>query len=528
MQFNTLGLSQPLLRAIDAAGYETPTEIQARAIPPALAGDDLIGRAKTGSGKTAAFILPTIDRIVDGPRPSRGVVRALVLTPTRELAQQVSDSARVYGRFTKLSSDAFYGGVSIEPQLKRLKRGVDILAATPGRLIDHLERGSVDLSQCEVLIVDEADRMFDMGFINDVKRIIARIPKQRQTLLFSATISEEVRRLTASIMNEPVMVEVGVEGNPAESVRQHFFAVEKPAKLGLLFHLIQEKKMESVLVFSRTKHGANKIARRLERSGIGTGILHSNRTQSQRLSALAGFRDGRYRVLVATDIAARGIDVAGISHVINYDTPTFAEDYVHRIGRTGRADATGDAIPFVAGDERDYLRKIERFVGKRYDVEAAPKTGEIPVAPEEPKTPAAAPSRNGKQNRQGNRPKHAPAARSHGGKRRVNNKNRGGDRRNDYPDFVYPVDFDARDAKQEKSTPKGRKQVRSGRDIDNGTALVRGTDGPGGKRNYGKKHASAQDNDRTGKRSFPKRGGAKKRQGGAGDGKARRRDPRFA
>jgi ATP-dependent RNA helicase RhlE len=410
MSFNTLGLSNPLIRAIEAAGYETPTEIQAQAIPPAIKGSDLIGRAKTGSGKTAAFILPTLDRLEGGKRPGRGVVRALVLTPTRELAQQVADAARVYGRFTKLSSDAMYGGVSIDPQFKRLNRGIDILAATPGRLIDHLERGSVDLSQCEVLIVDEADRMFDMGFINDVKRIIARIPKNRQTLMFSATMSAEVRRLSADIMHDPVLVEVGVEGNPAESVRQQFYSIEKSGKIDLLYHLINDQKMQSVLVFSRTKHGADKIAKRLGRSGIGTGVIHSNRSQSQRLSALSGFRNGQYRVLVATDIAARGIDVVGISHVINFDTPTFAEDYVHRIGRTGRADATGDAITFVARDERDHLRKIERFVGRRYQVDVAPKAGPMPedVAPA-PRSHGAGPA-----GRSGGRPSGRPGGKPAG------------------------------------------------------------------------------------------------------------------
>ena len=501
MQFNTLGLSQPLLRAIDAAGYETPTEIQARAIPPALAGDDLIGRAKTGSGKTAAFILPTLDRIVNGKRPGRGVVRALVLTPTRELAQQVADSAKLYSRYTKLSSDAMYGGVSIEPQLKRLNRGIDVLAATPGRLIDHLERGSIDLSHCEVLIVDEADRMFDMGFIKDVRRIIARIPKQRQTLLFSATLNAEVRTLSKEIMRDPVQVEVGVEGNPAESVRQQFYSIEKQGKLNLLYHLIEKEKMESVLVFSRTKHGANKIAKRLERSGIGTGVIHSNRSQSQRLSALAGFRDGRYRVLVATDIAARGIDVAGISHVINYDTPAFAEDYVHRIGRTGRADATGDAITFVAGDERDYLRKIERFVGKRYQVSSAPDAAPMPEAPANvPQRDKIAPdgadgsryrgkAKSGKRHEraghgQKRNEKRGKRPGSKNGGRRA--QNGGGDRRSEYMEFNF--------APLSKS---------------------RGDDAAGEKR-------------KNGKPSNGKRGKFAPQNDTAASGKNRRRDPRFA
>jgi ATP-dependent RNA helicase RhlE len=372
MTFEKLGLSESVLRGVRAVGYTIPTEIQALAIPPALTGRDVIGRAKTGSGKTAAFVLPTLDRLIaSGERKPNGV-RALVLTPTRELAQQVADATRTYSSSLRIRGDAMYGGVSIEPQFKRLRPGLDILAATPGRLLDHIERGSVDLSQCEVLIVDEADRMFDMGFINDVKRIISKLPRKRQTMLFSATMSKEVRTLTASIMNDPVFVEIGKEGNPAESVRQHFYSVQKASKYDFLHHLLTQEEMQSVLVFSRTKHGANKIAHRLQRSGIVAGVIHSDRSQSQRQQALDGFRQGRLRVLIATDIAARGIDVVGISHVINFDTPNFAEDYVHRIGRTGRADATGDAITFVASDEKDHLRRIERFVGQRYNVSACP------------------------------------------------------------------------------------------------------------------------------------------------------------
>lgn len=372
MTFEKLGLSEPVMRGVRAAGYTVPTEIQALAIPPALSGGDVIGRAKTGSGKTAAFILPTIDRLLAGGSRKPHGVRALVLTPTRELAQQVADATYGYAKHLKMRAEAMYGGVSIEPQLKRMRHGLDILAATPGRLLDHIERGSVDLSQCEVLIVDEADRMFDMGFIHDVKRIIAKLPKQRQTMLFSATMSKEVRTLTASIMRNPAFVEVGIEGNPAESVRQHFYSVQKQEKFDFLRHLLSEDAMESVLVFSRTKHGANKILRRLSRAGIVAGVLHSDRSQNQRQQALEGFRKGRLRVLIATDIAARGIDVRGISHVINFDTPNFAEDYLHRIGRTGRAADTGDAITFVAHDEKDQLRRIERFVGRKYTVMACP------------------------------------------------------------------------------------------------------------------------------------------------------------
>jgi ATP-dependent RNA helicase RhlE len=378
MSFQPLGLSEPLLRAVQAAGYETPSEIQVLAIPPVLSGSDVLGRAKTGSGKTAAFVLPILDRLSQSAslsrfqgRARRGKVRALVLAPTRELAQQINESTRKYGRFLQLRSDAHFGGVSIEPQIDRLRNGMDLLAATPGRLLDHLNRGSVDLSACEVLIVDEADRMFDMGFITDVKRIIAHIPKERQTLLFSATINDEVRKLAAVIMKDPVKIEVGIERSPVESVRQQFLAVEKDQKFGLLSDLLGQKEMESVLVFSRTKHGADKISKRLGNDGVGSAVLHANRSQSQRSKALDDFKRGRVRILIATDIAARGIDVQGISHVINFDTPTYAEDYIHRIGRTGRAEATGDAITFVSRDERIMLKRIESFTGLRFHLETA-------------------------------------------------------------------------------------------------------------------------------------------------------------
>jgi len=369
MTFNKLGLSEPILRGVRAVGYTVPTEIQARAIPAAISGNDILGRAKTGSGKTAAFILPTLDRLLSGGRCTPRGVRALVLTPTRELAQQVADETFTYGRRLKLKGDAIYGGVPIEAQIRRLQRGLDVLAATPGRLLDLIDRNAIDLSMCETLIVDEADRMFDMGFIADVKRIIGKLPTARQTMLFSATLNQDVRRLASSLMRDPVLVEVGVECNPAESVRQRFLAVEKNQKMDYLASILDDECMSSVLIFSRTKYGADKISRRLDRAGIRAAVIHSNRSQNQRQVALSSFKAGKVRVLVATDIAARGIDVVGISHVINFDTPAFAEDYLHRIGRTGRADASGDAITFVSRDERSALRKIENFIGKRSDVE---------------------------------------------------------------------------------------------------------------------------------------------------------------
>jgi ATP-dependent RNA helicase RhlE len=364
--FKTLGLSEPLVRAIVAAGYTNPTPIQTAAIPTALSGRDLVGCAQTGTGKTAAFVLPMLDRLASR-RTGQGFrsVRALVVTPTRELALQVEESVRTYGKFTGLRSLAIFGGVGMGPQLNGLRRGADIVVATPGRLLDHVDQGTIDLSQVEILVLDEADRMFDMGFLKDVRKIVSEVPKQRQTLLFSATMPEPIQVLAASILTNPERVEIGERRNPAETVMQHVYPVSQEQKLDLLLHILRTEPVESVIVFSRTKHRADKIARKLGQHGFAVDALHSNRTQNQRQRTLAGFKSGKVRVLVATDIAARGIDVDNISHVINFDTPNQAEDYIHRIGRTGRAQATGDAITFVARDEEDYLRDIERHTGKR-------------------------------------------------------------------------------------------------------------------------------------------------------------------
>jgi ATP-dependent RNA helicase RhlE len=373
MSFSKLGLSDQLMQGILATGYTAPTAIQTRAIPLALAGRDIIGCAQTGTGKTAAFVLPVLHHLTKAPgHPGHRHPRALVLTPTRELAQQGEDFVKTYGRFTTLQSLAIYGGVNMENQIKRLRRGVDIVIATPGRLLDHINRKTIDLSRVEVLVLDEADRMFDMGFINDVRTIIGRIPAKRQTLLFSATMSKEIKALVASIQHNPELIEVGEQQRPVEAIRQTFYTVEQDTKMSLLLHILQTQTLESVLVFSRTKHGADKISRRLEKSGVKSIAIHANRTQAQRQRALAGFKQRQYNVLVATDIAARGIDVEGISHVINFDTPAFAEDYVHRIGRTGRATLSGDAITFVSNQERKYLKGIEYFVGRKYELKRYP------------------------------------------------------------------------------------------------------------------------------------------------------------
>jgi ATP-dependent RNA helicase RhlE len=367
MPFTKLGLSDPLLRGVHASGYTSPTEIQSEAIPAALSGQDIIGCAQTGTGKTAAFVLPILSRVFC-EQPAQGkkrALRSLILTPTRELAVQIEKSILGYGRFVGVRALAIYGGVDIQKQLATLRRGVDIVVATPGRLMDHMRRGSVDFRALEVLVLDEADRMFDMGFIDDVLKIIRALPEQRQTMLFSATMPPEVQRLAASVQKDPQMIQIGEQHNPIDTITQHVHAVLRQQKMDMLLHMLRNRSMQSVLVFSRTKHGADKIHRKLEQAGIVSVALHSGRSQAQRQRALDGFKSGKYQVLVATDIAARGIDVRGISHVVNFDVPLYARDYIHRIGRTGRATAAGDAITFVAPDEQQYLRKIEQFIGQR-------------------------------------------------------------------------------------------------------------------------------------------------------------------
>lgn len=372
MPFKLLGLSDPLVRGILATGYIAPTEIQSQVIPAAIEGRDIIGCAQTGTGKTAAFVLPILNRLSHEHASKNKNIKALILTPTRELALQIEQCVIGYGRFLNMRTLTVYGGVSIVNQLTALRKGVDIVVATPGRLLDHMQRRSIDLRHVEVLVLDEADRMFDMGFINDVRRIIAAVPTKRQTLLFSATIPPEVKTLAAGIQNHPKIIQVGQQHNPIETITQHIYPVQREQKLDILLHMLQKGGMYTVLVFSRTKHGADRISHRLERAGVKSIAIHSDRTQGQRRRAMDGFKNGKFQVMVATDIAARGIDVEGISHVINFDVPVFAEDYIHRIGRTGRAEARGDAITFVSRDEEKYLHQIEKFIGRRFKMEKCP------------------------------------------------------------------------------------------------------------------------------------------------------------
>jgi ATP-dependent RNA helicase RhlE len=362
LPFITLGLGSKLAQAIKEQGYVEPTPIQAKAIPVILAGRDVIGVAQTGTGKTAAFVLPLLERL--SASPSDRLMRALVVAPTRELVAQIEENVRAYGRHLHLRYATIFGGVGEGPQIQALKRGVDLVVATPGRLIDLMQQRHVDFSKLEVLVLDEADRMLDMGFLPPIRKIVAATPKTRQTLLFSATMSKEIEAVTREFLKTPTLVEIGARSTPVEAVTQIIVEVSMAAKVPALVHLLTDAALQSVLVFSRTKHGADRIARKLEAAGIRTATLHSNRTQGQRLAALKRFKSGEVRVLIATDIAARGIDVDGISHVINYDFPPQPEDYVHRIGRTGRAQAIGDAISFVTHDDADSVKRLERFLGR--------------------------------------------------------------------------------------------------------------------------------------------------------------------
>jgi ATP-dependent RNA helicase RhlE len=358
--FADLGLTAPMLKALSDAGYQRPTPIQAQAVPLALKGRDLIGLAMTGTGKTAAFVIPIIERLLGGPKRTR----ALILTPTRELCVQVEESFRKYGKHSGLSVIPVYGGVGYDPQVKALRGGVDVVVATPGRLLDHLEKQNVVLDEIEVLVLDEADRMLDMGFAPQINRIVAQLHAYRQTLLFSATMPPEVEALARKYLRKPVVVQVGRRSGAATTVQHFVYPCPKDKKTALLTELLKKESLDSVLVFTRTKHGADRVVKALEKAGINAGAMHADKTQGQRTKALEDFKKGKLRVLVATDIAQRGLDISGISHVINFDVPQQAEDYVHRIGRTGRAASTGDAYTFMCADEIAMVRSIERVIGQ--------------------------------------------------------------------------------------------------------------------------------------------------------------------
>ena len=363
MNFNSFNLHPKIMAGVNALGYNTPTPIQLKAIPPVLEGHDVMGLAQTGTGKTAAFVLPILEHLLKGPR---GTVRALIIAPTRELAEQIDQAIRGMGRQTGLRSVTVYGGVSGAMQVKRLRAGADIVVACPGRLLDHISQRAINLSHLEILVLDEADRMFDMGFLPDIRKIIKQIPAKRQTLLFSATMPDDIRRLAHEILHAPVTVEVDHTA-PAETVSHALYPVDQQLKTGLLLELLRSTDTESVLIFTRTKHRARRLGQQLESAGFSAASLQGNLSQNKRQEALNGFRNGSYRILVATDIAARGIDISSISHVINYDMPDTPEAYTHRIGRTGRAAKTGDALTFVGREDEDMVRHIERLLGKKVE-----------------------------------------------------------------------------------------------------------------------------------------------------------------
>ncbi len=364
MSFESLGLRAELLRAVSEKGYSNPTPIQLQAIPPILEGRDLMGGAQTGTGKTAGFTLPLLQRLMSTSKEQKGrrPIRALVLTPTRELAAQVAESVVDYGKHLPLRSTVVFGGVSINPQKQILIRGVDILVATPGRLLDHVSQRSVDLSKVEILVLDEADRMLDMGFIRDIRKVLALVPKQKQTLLFSATFSDEIKRLSNDLLKSPALIEVAQRNTSSELVTQVVHPVDKSRKRELLSFLIGSNNWQQVLVFNRTKHGANRLSEQLMTDGITAAAIHGNKSQGARTRALADFKSGKVRVLVATDIAARGLDINQLPHVVNYELPNVAEDYVHRIGRTGRAGSEGEAMSLVCVDELKLLKDIEGLI----------------------------------------------------------------------------------------------------------------------------------------------------------------------
>lgn len=365
MSFQSLGLSDALLKAISKKGYTTPSPIQEKAIPVVLEGKDVLASAQTGTGKTAGFTLPMLQLLTQTEARRRRPIRALVLTPTRELAAQVYDNVRAYSEFLDIRSTVIFGGVNQKPQVRTLRQGVDILIATPGRLLDLQSQGELSLSKIEFLVLDEADRMLDMGFVRDIKKVISLVPRKRQTLLFSATFSKSIKELASNMLYKPVLVEATPENTTAEKVIQTTYRVDKSKKTALITKFIKEGNWDQVLVFTRTKHGANRLSQKLDKAGITSAAIHGNKTQNARTKALAGFKKGTIRVLVATDIAARGLDIPLLPYVINYELPNVPEDYVHRIGRTGRAGASGQAISLVGVDEKEYVRGIEKLLGER-------------------------------------------------------------------------------------------------------------------------------------------------------------------
>ena len=398
MSFNSLGLSQALLKAISKKGYTTPSPIQQKAIPPILEGKDVLASAQTGTGKTAGFTLPLLQILSQGQPLRHRPVRALILTPTRELAAQVYANVKEYGEFVDLRSAVIFGGVNQNPQVTHLRQGVDVLVATPGRLLDLCNQKVLSLSNVEILVLDEADRMLDMGFLRDIERIINMVPIKRQNLMFSATFSHDIKKLAHGILRHPVLVEATPENTTVDAINQKIYRVAKAKKTGLAIKLISEGNWKQVLMFTRTKHGANKLCKNLISASISAAAIHGNKSQGARTKALSGFKSGAVRVLVATDIAARGLDIPLLPHVINFEIPNISEDYVHRIGRTGRAGASGEAISLVSADETTYLHDIEKLLGFRIESDIVEGFEPDPNASTQPEKRQQRPSRNTSRN----------------------------------------------------------------------------------------------------------------------------------
>ncbi|WP_430416112.1 DEAD/DEAH box helicase [Marinobacter adhaerens] len=431
MSFSSLGLSEQLVRATSDQGYETPSPIQAQAIPAVLSGRDVMAAAQTGTGKTAGFTLPLLQRLGENPRTGKGP-RALILTPTRELAAQVHDSVNLYSKYIPTKAAVVFGGVKINPQMMKLRKGLDVLVATPGRLMDLYQQNAVRFNEVEILVLDEADRMLDMGFIRDIRKILSLLPAKRQNLLFSATFSNEIRTLAEGLLDNPVQVEVAARNTSAENIKQSVYPVDQSQKTALLSKLVRDNSWDQVLVFTRTKHGANRLTQKLEKDGITAAAIHGNKSQGARTRALADFKAGEVRVLVATDIAARGLDIKQLPQVVNFELPNVPEDYVHRIGRTGRAGESGHALSLVSADEGKMLAGIERLIKKqlpRTEVEGFEPTNNLPLKPKAKADPSRARNRSGNgggNGRPGGKPKSFGA--KPGGRSGGRSQNGGGQR----------------------------------------------------------------------------------------------------
>ncbi|PHS33436.1 MAG: ATP-dependent RNA helicase [Methylophaga sp.] len=426
MSFSSLGLSEPILKAVAEQGYDTPSPIQEQAIPAVLAGKDVMAAAQTGTGKTAGFTLPLLELLMKGQGVKPNQARVLIITPTRELAAQIGESVKTYGKFLPLRSAVVFGGVKINPQMMKLRRGVDILVATPGRLLDLYNQNAIRFNELEILVLDEADRMLDMGFINDIRKILAMLPKQRQTLMFSATFSNEIRTLAKGLVNNPVEISVTPRNTTVEAVEQWICPVDKKQKSALLIALINDNQWNQVLVFSRTKHGANKLTTQLEKVGLSAAAIHGNKSQGARTRALANFKSGQIQVLVATDIAARGLDIEQLPHVVNFDLPNVPEDYVHRIGRTGRAGATGQAVSLVSADEFKQLADIERLIGQLIDRKVMEGFEPVNALPESNLSKRAPRNKKAKKPKVGHRDGQRSAENAQGHRNARNSRRRAG------------------------------------------------------------------------------------------------------